>query len=138
METAKKPLFKNVDCIRVYVPDLQKGIDFYSKHLRLKIIWKTDCEVGFGMADNKTEVVIQNKENRQEVDIKVNSVVEAVKQIEIAGGQVIFGPFDIKIGKCAVVMDPWGNKYVILDSTKGTFITDSDGNIIGQENMKEC
>jgi lactoylglutathione lyase len=133
-----KPLFKNVDCIRIYVPDLQKGIDFYSNQLGLKIIWKTDSEIGFGMADNKTEVVIQNKENRQEVDIKVDSVIEAVKQIEIAGGQVIFGPFDIKIGKCAMVKDPWGNKYVILDSTKGTFITDNDGNIIGLKNMKEC
>lgn len=34
--------------------------------------------------------------------------------------------------KCAVVKDPWNNKYVILDTTKGTYITDNEGNIIGQ------
>jgi predicted enzyme related to lactoylglutathione lyase len=66
------------------------------------------------------------------MDIKVDSVVEAVKEIEKAGGQIIYGPFDVPIGKCAVVKDPWNNKYVILDTTKGTYITDSEGNIIGQ------
>jgi lactoylglutathione lyase len=66
------------------------------------------------------------------IDIKVDSVMDAAVKIEKAGGQILYGPFDIKIGKCAVVKDPWGNKYVILDHTKGTFITDDDGNIIGQ------
>lgn len=40
-------------------------------------------------------------------------------------------PFDIQIGKCAVVKDPWDNQYVILDMSKGSFITDEKGNIIG-------
>ena len=132
MGTNHEPLFKNVDCIRVHVPDLQKGLDFYRNHLGLKMIWKTDSELGLGMGDGKTEVVIQNKDTRCEVDIKVDSVSEAVKIIEAGGGKVVVGPFDIPIGTCAVVMDPWGNQYVILDSLKGTFITDSEGNIIGQ------
>ena len=133
----EKPLFKNVDCIRVYVPDLQQGLEFYRNHLGLKVIWKTDSEIGFGMADDKTEIVIQNKDKRHEVDVKVDSVTEAVKRIETAGGQIIVKPFDIKIGKCAMVKDPWGNPYVILDSTKGTFVTDGEGNIVGQRKGTE-
>jgi lactoylglutathione lyase len=133
MKAKKEPLFKNVDCIQVYVPNLEKGIDFYCNHLGLKIIWKTDSEVGLGMADNVTEIIIQNKENKQEIDIKVDSVVEAVERINKAGGRILFGPFDIKIGKCAVVTDLWDNKYIILDSTKGILITDNEGNIIGQK-----
>ena len=133
METEQKTLFKNVDCIMFYVPDLQQGIDFYSNHLGLKVIWRTDSEIGFGMADNKTEIIIQNKENKQEVDIKVDSVIEAVETIEKAGRKIVFRPFDFKNGKSAVIKDPWGNKYVILDSTKGTFVTDNDGNNIGQK-----
>lgn len=132
MRIDKQPLFKKVDCIRLYVSDLQEGVKFYCNNLGLNVIWKTDSSIGLGMADNKTEVIIQNEDKWQEVDIKVDSVIEAVKEIEKAGGEIVCGPFDIRIGKCAVVKDPWGNKYVILDATKGTFITDNDGNIIGQ------
>lgn len=129
---AKSPLFQYVDCLRVYVPDLQQGLDFYQRGLGLNVIWRTETGIGLGMADGKTELVIQTEDQRQEVDVKVDSVLEAVQTLLSAGGKVVYGPFDIPIGKCAVVQDPWGNTYVILDSTKGTFITDADGNIIGQ------
>jgi predicted enzyme related to lactoylglutathione lyase len=98
----------------------------------MKVIWKTESSAGLGLSEGITEVVLQNERKELNVDFKVDSVVEAVKDIEKAGGQVIYGPFDIPIGKCAVVKDPWGNRYVILDTTKGTYITDDEGNIIGQ------
>lgn len=60
-------------------------------------------------------------------------MIQAIEKVKKAGGQIVCGPFDIKIGKCAVVEDLWENQYVLLDSTKGTFITDEEGNIIGQE-----
>jgi lactoylglutathione lyase len=132
METSKKPLFSYLDCIELYTPDIQQGIEYYCNKLGLKVLWKSDSQAGLGMSEGKTEIVIQNERKEQNMDIKVESVVEAVKEIEKAGGQVIYGPFDVAIGKCAVVKDPWNNKYVILDTTKGTYITDSEGNIIGQ------
>lgn len=135
MKNNHEPVFKNIDCIQFYVPDLQEGIKYYCDNLGLKVIWKTDTSIGLGMADGITEIVLQNERVCQEVDIKVNSVVESIEVIKKAGGQIIYGPFDIKIGKCAVVKDLWENEYVILDSTKGTFITDSDGNIIGQNSI---
>ena len=128
----ERPLFQSVDCIRIYVPDLEKGLEFYRNGLGMKVVWKTASAIGLGMADNKTELVIQNEDRRNEVDIKVASVIDAAELIKSVGGSIVCGPFDIRIGKCAVVKDPWENEYVILDSTKGTFITDSDGNIIGQ------
>jgi len=128
----KIPLSKYIDCIQLYVPDLIEGVDFYCNGLGLKLIWNTDSAVGLGMSEGKTEIVIQNERDTQEVDIKVDSVVDAIIEIKKAGGQVVYGPFDIKIGKCAVVKDPWNNQYVILDTSKGTFITDDEGNIIGQ------
>ncbi|HMA69581.1 MAG TPA: VOC family protein [Candidatus Mcinerneyibacterium sp.] len=129
---ATSPVFKNVDCVRFYVPDLKDGLKFYKDKLGLNIIWKTKSAIGLGMGDKKTEVVIQNEDKWQEVDIKVDSVLKAVEEIKDAGGRIVNGPFDIKIGKCAVIKDPWNNKYVILDDSKGTFITDENGNIIGQ------
>ena len=130
----EKSLFKKLDCLRIYVPDLNKGLKYYHEYLGLKIKWKTEREIGLLMEDGIGELVIQDKDKREETDIKVDSVLEAIPIIEKAGGKVIHGPFDIKIGKCAVVEDPWNNKMVILDSTKGTFVTDDDGNILGQGN----
>lgn len=126
----KQPLYKSIDCIRLYVPDLREGMDFYCNRLGLHVIWKMDSEIGLGMSESNTEIVLQKERMDPEIDIKVDSVPEAVDQIQKAGGRILHGPFDIKIGKCAV---PWGNQYVILDTTKGLFVTDDDGNIIGQE-----
>lgn len=132
MDILKQPLFRNIDCIQLYIQNIQQGIEYYCNSLGLRVIWKSDSAVGLGMSEGITEIVIQNERNTQEIDIKVDSVTDAIIEIERAGGQIIYGPFDIKIGKCAVVRDPWNNQYVILDTTKGTFITDNEGNIIGQ------
>jgi len=40
-------------------------------------------------------------------------------------------PFDIQIGRCVVVRDPWGNPLVLLDMSKGKLVTDSEGKILG-------
>ena len=135
MDISKKPLFKFVDCIEFYTPNLQEGMQYYCNSLGMKVIWKSDTSIGLGMEEGITELVIQNERKAQEVDIKVESVIEAINDIEKAGGQIVYGPFDIRIGKCAVVKDPWDNRYVILDSTKGTFITDDEGNIIGHNEL---
>ncbi|QVK17603.1 VOC family protein [Mycoplasmatota bacterium] len=132
MEISKQPIFKNIDCVQFYIPNLQEGLEYYCNNLGLRIIWKSDSAIGLGMSEGVTEIVIQNERKAQEIDIKVKSVIDTIPEIKRAGGEIIYGPFDIKIGKCAVIKDPWGNQYVILDATKGTFITDDEGNIIGQ------
>jgi len=64
-------------------------------------------------------------------DLLVASILDAVNQFEESGGTVLRGPFDIKIGKAAVVRDHWGNEYTLLDTSKGTFDTGSVGNVTG-------
>jgi lactoylglutathione lyase len=125
-------MFENIDCLMFYVPDVDEGIDYYHKKLGLKIAWKSQGSAGFLMNDNKTEIVIQSGQRKVETDVKVKSVLEVVDRIQRAGGNVVVGPFDIQIGKCAVIEDPWKNRMVILDATKGTLKTDKEGNIIGQ------
>ncbi len=44
---------------------------------------------------------------------------EALARFASAGGKVLAGPFEIQIGLCAVVSDPWENVLVILDASKG-------------------
>ncbi len=125
-------IFNHIDCIRLYVQDLAEGYEFYHNKLGMKLVWKSEKGMGLLMEDGITELVIQNEDHYQETDIKVDSVLDAVEKVKTSGGKVVKEPFDIKIGKCAVIEDLWGNKIVILDSTKGTFVTDAEGNIIDQ------
>ncbi len=125
------PLFRNVDCIRLSVPDIEAGLHFYRDQLGYELIWRMAESVGLRMPDSETEVVLHTEPQAPEIDIKVQSVDDAIVRIKAAGGKVIVPPFDIQIGRCAVVQDPWENQFVILDISKGLLATDSEGNLIG-------
>ncbi|NHJ85443.1 MAG: bleomycin resistance protein [Asgard group archaeon] len=127
----KESLFNKIDCIRIPVSSLEEGIEFYSKKLGHEILWKTETAIGLKLADDKSEIVIYNEPKGLEIDFKVKDTNKAVKTFTDAGGKLIYGPFDIPIGKCAVVKDPWDNQYIILDSSKGTFETDDNKKVIG-------
>ena len=124
-------LFMNVDCIELYVSDLDDGIKYYCDSLGLKLLWRADTSVGLGMDNDIAEIVLQTDRKKMNVDFKVESVNDSIDRIVKAGGKIIYGPFDIPIGKCAVVQDKWENEYVILDMSKGKYVTDAQGNVIG-------
>ena len=65
-----------------------------------------------------------------EVNLLVGSVEIAVHDFVKAGGKVVSGPFDIQIGRCAIVKDPWGNVLTMLDTSKGLLKVDSKGNVL--------
>ena len=124
-------LLRKVDCIRLYVPDLEEGLAFYRDRLGHELIWRSKTAAGLRLPESDAELVLQTEEQRQEVDLLVDSADEAAKWVEQAGGKVIVPPFDIQIGRCVVLEDPWGNPLVLLDMTKGPLKTDADGNVIG-------
>ena len=125
------PLLRKVDCVRLYVPDLEAGLAFYRDRIGHELIWRTKTAAGLRLPETDTELVLQTEEQRQEVDFLVDSADKSAKFIEQSGGKVIVPPFDIQIGRCVVVENPWGNPLVLLDSSKGLLKTDADGNIIG-------
>jgi predicted enzyme related to lactoylglutathione lyase len=127
-------LLRKVDCVRLYVPDLEEGLAFYRDQLGHELIWRTETAAGLRLPESEAELVLQTEDPRQEVDLLVNSADEAAKFIEQAGGRVIVPPFDIQIGRCVVVEDPWRNPLVLLDISKGLLKTDAQGNVIGNLN----
>jgi len=127
------PLIRKVDCVRLFVPDLEAGLAFYRDKLGHELIWRTATAAGLRLPETDAELVIQTEEQRQEIDFLVDSADEAARFMEQAGGAVIVPPFDIQIGRCVVVEDPWGNPLVLLDMSKGLFTTDAEGNVIGNE-----
>lgn len=124
-------LIRKVDCVRLYVPDLEAGLTFYRDQLGHELIWRTKAAVGLRLPESDAELVLQIEDQKQEVDLLVDSADDAARLVEQAGGKLIVPPFDIQIGRCVVVEDPWGNPLVLLDTSEGLLKTDADGNVIG-------
>lgn len=123
-------MFEHVDCLSMYVDDLDAGLRFYRDSLGLRLLWRTGTACGLGMQDGVTELLLVSRHDPM-VDLKVADVEAFLPAFIQAGGSVVSGPFEIDIGKCAVVRDPWENLYCVLDMTKGSYDTDADGNVTG-------
>jgi len=120
-----------VDCIRLYVADLENGLGFYRDRLGHSLIWRSATSAGLRMPGSEAEIVLQTEQAGQEVDLTVEAAHAAAQRFAEAGGEVIVPPFDIPLGRCSVVRDPWGNQLVLLDTSKGLLATDKDGNVTG-------
>jgi predicted enzyme related to lactoylglutathione lyase len=131
-----EPLFEKIDCLQIPVPDLEEGLAFYLDKLGHGLIWRTETAAGLRMPETDAEIVIQTERPQLEVNLKVESADAAAERIVQAGGKLVAGPFDIQIGRCAVVLDPWGNALVVLDASKGRLVTDDEGNVVGVESVK--
>jgi predicted enzyme related to lactoylglutathione lyase len=126
-----RALAQKVDCVRLYVPDLDAGLAFYRDQLGHELIWRTQRAAGLRMPETDAELVLQTEDKVQEIDLKVESAEAAARHFEEAGGKILAPPFDIQIGRAVVVQDPWGNQFVLLDTSKGLLATDANGNVIG-------
>lgn len=119
----------------LYVPDLDAAITFYRDQLGHRLAWRTAEAAGLKMPDTDAEIVLQTGREGTEIDLLVRSADEAAVEFEKAGGTIIVPSFDIQIGRCVVVRDPWGHVLVLLDMSKGRLSTDEQGNVIGNESQ---
>jgi predicted enzyme related to lactoylglutathione lyase len=125
-----EPMFKSVDCVMLRAPDLATALQFYSGVLGHELLWRSPDATGLSMPNTTTELVLHASQG-PEVDLLVDDVASAFRRFVMAGGNAIQDPFDIAIGRCAVVRDPFGNTIVMLDQTKGSLLTDKARNIVG-------
>ena len=127
----REPLVRKIDCIQIHVPDLDAGLAFYRDQLGHQLVWRTERAVGLRLPDTDAEIVLQIERPGIEINLLVDSVDAAVARIVSAGGSVVVPPFEIQIGRCVVVRDPWGTQLIMLDLSKGLLATDAAGNVIG-------
>ena len=124
------PLIQKVDCLQLNVPDLDAALQFYCDQLGHELAWRTDTAAGIKMPETDAEIVLQTERDEMEVDLLVNSADDSATRFERAGGKIVVTPFDIQIGRCVVVKDPWGNQLVLLDMSRGPLVTDAGGNVV--------
>jgi predicted enzyme related to lactoylglutathione lyase len=125
------PLIQKVDCIQIPVSDLEDALAFYRDKLGHALIWRTNTAAGLRLPESNAEIVLQTERPQLEPNLTVASADEACQRFADAGGSILVPPFDIQIGHCAVVQDPFGNRLVLLDTSKGLLTTDEHGNVTG-------
>ena len=126
-------LFRKLDCLSMPVDDLDVALAFYRDELGHELIWRDERAAGLRLPESDAELVLHLDPRGAETDLLVDSVPAAVERFVGAGGRVVAGPFEIRIGLCAVLEDPWRNRLVILDASKGQLRTDAAGNVVGTE-----
>jgi predicted enzyme related to lactoylglutathione lyase len=125
-----KPLLRKVDAVTFHVPNLDAGIAFYVDCLGHTLRWRND-DIGaaaVALPESDTEIVLTT-EHGYEPNWLVDSADEASESIEAAGGRVLVAPFDIPVGRVAVVADPFDNALVLIDLSKGRYATDEQGTV---------
>jgi lactoylglutathione lyase len=126
----KAPLFRKLDNLLLRVADLDAAIGFYRDRLGHRVLWRSGEAVGFALPDTDAELVVHLNIG-PETDVVVEDVDRAFALFLSPRGEAVEPPFDIAIGRCARVRDPFGNLLVILDNSKGRLATDADGRVIG-------
>ena len=114
-------IFRRVDAVTVPVPDLDAGLRYYGQALGHRLIWRNDAvgQAGLALPDGDSELVLTTRQS-YEPNWLVDSVDEAVELLTGHGGDLVTAPFDIPVGRAAVVRDPFGNTLVLVDLSKGT------------------
>jgi lactoylglutathione lyase len=106
----------------IRVDDVDVSATYYAKVFGLRPKWSGDGAVGVFFAKSDAEIVLHRETtipSSVEVHYLVDDVVVAVTHYAAQGCQILVAPFDITIGKCAVIRDPFGTRLCILDATKG-------------------
>ena len=115
-------MFKKIDCVMIRVDDVSSAEKFYADVFGLKPLWRDGNAVGMAMPETDAEVVLHNNPsipNKVEVHYLVDDVVAAVESYAEKGCRILEPPFDVLIGKCAVIQDPFGTTICILDLGSG-------------------
>lgn len=124
--------FRKIDAVTVPVPDLDTGLDFYGRVLGHRTAWRNDAvgQAGLHLADADSELVLTTRQSYQP-NWLVDDVPACVQVFLDHGGELVREPFDLPVGRAAVVRDPFGTLLVLVDLSKGRYTTGPDGAVTG-------
>lgn len=130
-----EPLLRKVDAVTFHVPNLDAGLAFYVDRLGHPLRWRNDAigAAAVALPESDTEIVLTTQHG-YEPNWLVDSADAAAGSVVEAGGRVLAAPFDIPVGRVAVVADPFDNVLVLLDLSKGRYASDEHGTVTGVVN----
>lgn len=114
------PLLRKIDCVMLRVDDLASARKFYADTLGLGELWSDEHSVALGMPETDAEIVLHDSPaipRDCNVHYLVDDVTRVAQLLASRGWTIVAPPFGVKVGNCAVLADPAGNKLSLLDMT---------------------
>jgi predicted enzyme related to lactoylglutathione lyase len=116
-------MLRKIDCVMIGVNDLTEALSFYSDVLGLKPIWQDQNrgQAGLLFPASDTKIILHTDTEipgQVEVNYLVDDVDAAVQKYVDQGCEVLAEPFDTRLGRGAVIQDPFGIRLSILDMSK--------------------
>ena len=115
-------MLRKIDCIMIRVGDVEAAAAYYARVVGLRPRGSAVGGGGLGLPETAGVVVLHHDPaipSSASVDYLVDDVVAAVAHVAAQECQILVPPFDITIGKCAVISDPFDTRLCILDMTRG-------------------
>lgn len=119
-------MLQKIDCILLRAENLEAAATYYQKVFGLHLLWRNGLQVGLSMPETDAEIVLCADPDLPldaSVHYLVDDVISSTRHFVAQGCTILVEPFEIAIGKCAIVADPFGNTLCILDRTKGALAT---------------
>ena len=112
---------RKIDCVMVRADDPERAARFWAEVFGLEPSWSYDGSFGLRFSESDAEVVLHSDARIPPNDPSylVDDVERAIEEFTAAGCEVLAPVFDIRIGRCAVIRDPFGATLSILDMTRG-------------------
>jgi len=110
-------VLRKIDCVMVPVGDLEEAAAFYARVFGLTRLWHDDTSVGMGLPETDAEIVLHTMQLPPEPNVYY--LVDDVDAAAAGECRVRIPPFDVVVGRCAVVEDPFGNAVGLIDLSKG-------------------
>ncbi|MEQ7126497.1 VOC family protein [Actinopolymorpha sp. B11F2] len=119
-------MLRKIDCVMVRVEDVSAAADYYVGVMGLRRLW-SDADgghqtVGLGFPETDAELVLHDDPGVPgplNVHYLVDDVRLACDELVRQGCALRVAPFEIRIGWCALLDDPFGTQLCILDMSKG-------------------
>jgi lactoylglutathione lyase len=115
-------MLRKIDCLMIRVEDIEVSATYYAKVFGLRPKWSGEGAIGLVFPDTDAEIVL-HRETTFPHQLKpiTQSMMSLLPWLIMwrRGAKILVAPFDITIGKCAVIRDPFGTRLCILDNTKG-------------------
>lgn len=119
-------MLRKIDCVLIRVGDVDAAASYYAATFGLDVLWREHDEdsastmLGLGLPETDAEIVLHDAGIPDEIRVHylVDDVTSACEYLLQRGCTIQVAPFDITIGKCATVQDPFGVSLSMLDMTK--------------------
>jgi catechol 2,3-dioxygenase-like lactoylglutathione lyase family enzyme len=115
-------MLRKIDCIMLRVDHLESAVAYYQEVLGLRLHWRQALQAGLRLPETDAEIVLHCDPSippEASVHYLVDNVISAIEHLAAEGCTILVEPFEIAIGQCAAVADPFGNTLYLLDMTKG-------------------